>query len=180
MATEKETLSTAAAIQQKQRLEPLHVRIAKLREEARADTPRVPPHEELGPEDAAIRMAAGPAASKRDAERRGVFRDLRPGVSVTAEGTSDDTKTVTTKPSPRFATMDDDELQGVNYNTLSSADLRAYTDELDRRTPERPASSVDDPDDLDLDDDDSIQPGFEPLPWEDHHPDNNGGSNNGS
>jgi hypothetical protein len=104
------------------------------------------------------------------------FHSLLVVGSVTAEGATEGTTAVTTKPSPRFSTMDDDELQAVNYNTLTGSDLRAYTDELDRRTPKRPASANGaDPDDLDLDDDDSIQPGFEPLPWEDHHPDNNGG-----
>jgi hypothetical protein len=183
MAEQPLSTPTAVAIQRTQKLEPLHVRIGRLRDQARAETPKTGPaaaREELGPEDAAIRMAAvASTAGKKDAERRDIMRDLRPGVTVTAEGATEGTKTVTTKPSPRFASMDDAELQAVNYNTLTGSDLRAYTDELDRRTPKRsePANGAD-PDDVDLDDDDSIQPG-QPLPWEGWHPDNNGG-NNGS
>jgi hypothetical protein len=68
--------------------------------------------------------------------------------------------------------MDDDQLQEVDYNDLSSSDADAYIAELDRRTPERPASANGaGPEDLDLDDADEIQPG-EPLPWESWHPDN--------
>jgi hypothetical protein len=179
MAEQPFSTPTAAAVQQQKKLEPLHVRIAKLRAEARAETPKTGPsaREELGPEDAAIRMAVGPAAGKRDAERRGIMRDLRPGTTVTAEG-STDAKGVTTKPSPRFASMTDDELQAVNYNTLTGSDLDAYGAELDRRTPKRPSSANGaDPDYLDLDDDDSIQPG-QPLPWESWHPENNNGGSN--
>jgi hypothetical protein len=42
--------------------------------------------EEVGLEDAAIRVAAGIATGKKDAERRTIFRDLQPGVTVTAKG----------------------------------------------------------------------------------------------
>jgi hypothetical protein len=178
MAEQPLSTPTAAAIQQKQKLEPLHVRIGRLRDQARAEVKKTgpPAREQVGIEDAAIRVAAGPAASKRDAERRGIMRDLRPGTTV--EGTTEGTKSVATKPtSSRFTAMDDDELQAVDYNNLSSSDSDAYVAELEARTPERPASPNGDGgdfDDLDLDDNDEI-PGHQPLPWEAHHPDNNGG-----
>jgi hypothetical protein len=72
-----------------QKPEPLHVRIGRLREEARtteADT--ASGREELNEVDGAIRLASHLAATgtKKGPERRGAMRDLRPGVTVGAEG----------------------------------------------------------------------------------------------
>jgi hypothetical protein len=160
-----------------EKLEPLHVRIGRLREQAPAETPKTPPVREQIDITQAIVLAT---RGKTGAERRAALRDLQVGKTITVEGTSEDTKTVTTKTTPRFSAMDDDELQEVNSNTLSSTDLDDYIAELERRTPERPAPPEGDADldDLDLGEDDSVQPGFETLPWEsydpDHDPSNNG------
>jgi hypothetical protein len=65
------------------KLEPLHVRIGRLREQARVATPRV--REEVGLEDAAIRVVAG-LAGKSGAERREALGGVQVGNTVTAQG----------------------------------------------------------------------------------------------
>jgi hypothetical protein len=69
--------------------EELVTRIGRLRIEHELDTPEpgAPAREQLGVEDAAIRVAAG-LTGKSDAERRAAFRAVQPGATVTAEGTS--------------------------------------------------------------------------------------------
>jgi hypothetical protein len=71
--------------------EELVTRIGRLRIEHELDTPekekRSGAREQLGVEDAAIRIAAG-LTGKSDAERRAAFRAVQPGATVTAEGTS--------------------------------------------------------------------------------------------
>jgi hypothetical protein len=132
-----------------------------LREEARETTP-LPSRQEFGIEDAAIRVAsAASAAGTKDAERREVLRDLRPGTTVAIK----DTRAVATTTTPGFSSMDEDELQAVDPNTLSVAELDAYVSELERRTPEGPALAEDDADLDDLDWEEDTPTGY-PLPWE--------------
>jgi hypothetical protein len=69
------------------RPEPLHIRIGKLRDEARAEavTAGSPAREQLDVVDGSIRVVAG-LAGKSDVERRATLRDVRPGMTVTAQG----------------------------------------------------------------------------------------------
>jgi hypothetical protein len=62
-------------------------RIGKLRDEARAEavTAGTPAREQVGLEDAAIRVAVG-SVGKSDVERRAALREVRPGMTVTAQG----------------------------------------------------------------------------------------------
>lgn len=67
--------------------EPLHVRIGRLRDEARAETAKTgpPAREQVDVMDGAIRVAAG-LTGKSDVERRAAFREVRPGSTVTSKG----------------------------------------------------------------------------------------------
>jgi hypothetical protein len=69
--------------------EELVTRIGRLRIEAELDSPepRAPAREQLGVEDAAIRIAAN-MAGKSDVERRAALREVQPGATITAEGAS--------------------------------------------------------------------------------------------
>jgi hypothetical protein len=69
--------------------EELVTRIGRLRIEAELDSsePRASAREQLGVEDAAIRVAAN-MAGKSDVERRAAFREVHPGATITAEGAS--------------------------------------------------------------------------------------------
>jgi hypothetical protein len=61
--------------------------IGALREDARMEAANAgtPAREQVGLEDAAIRVAAG-LTGKSDVERRAVLRDVRPGSTVTSKG----------------------------------------------------------------------------------------------
>jgi hypothetical protein len=59
--------------------------IGALREEAGTDSAPTSGREQLGVEDAAIRVAAG-LTGKSDVERRAALREVRPGATVTAKG----------------------------------------------------------------------------------------------
>ena len=65
----------------------LHIRIGRLRDAARAEASSTPAaaREQLGLEDATIRVAAG-LAGKNGAERRQVMRDVQVGRTVTPNG----------------------------------------------------------------------------------------------
>jgi hypothetical protein len=74
----------------RQGAEPLHIRIGQLRDKARAEaaaTP-APTREQVSVEDAAIRTASLLAAGgqKPGAERRSIFNDMKPGMTVNAKG----------------------------------------------------------------------------------------------
>jgi hypothetical protein len=147
--------------------------ITVLREEARETTAKTgpPAREQVDVFEAAVRVSKELSGSRtQGADRRAVLRGVQAGTTITPE----DTKAVTTKQTPRFAEMNDDQLQEINHNTLSSADLDGYIAELERRTPERPAPPEGDADldDMDLgDNENGVQPGFEVLPWESFDPD---------
>jgi hypothetical protein len=168
MAVESEQLKAARATGKLSNV------ITVLREEARAETAKTgpPAREQVDVFEAAVRVSKELSGTRtQGADRRAVLRDVQIGRTI--EGDTTKATAVTTKPSPRYATMTDDELQAVDYNNLSSSDLEAYGAELEARTPERPASPNGDGglDELDLDDNDEIQPG-QPLPWESWHKDN--------
>jgi hypothetical protein len=69
--------------------EPLHVRIGKLRDAARAETATTaqPAREQVDVMDGAIRVSAH-MAGKQGAERRAALRDVQPGATITADGAS--------------------------------------------------------------------------------------------
>jgi hypothetical protein len=112
--------------------------IGALREEARAEMANVgmPVREQVGLEDASIRVATG-LAGKSDVERRAALRDLRPGSTVTPQGV----EKATSPGEPRgplkeiydFSQYDDDEIGLIDPATLTEASSDAYVEELDQR-----------------------------------------------
>jgi hypothetical protein len=72
-----------------EKLEPLHVRIGRLREEARAETAKTgpPTREQVDIVDGSIRLAAHlTGQGKTGAERRQAMSGVQPGTTVTARG----------------------------------------------------------------------------------------------
>jgi hypothetical protein len=71
--------------------EELHVRLGRLRDEARGAGTATAGREQLDVVDAAVRVSAG-LAGKSDVERRAALREVQPGSTVTAKGNVEKTR----------------------------------------------------------------------------------------
>jgi hypothetical protein len=160
--------------------EELVTRIGRLRLEAELDSqePRAPAREQLGVEDAAIRVAAN-MAGKSDVERRAAFREVQPGATITAAGASKtrltrDEKLAKTK---AWAETLDEEARAEYLAGDKFAAKSEHAQKLIEEAFDQLDSSSDElTDDVDLnesyyaiaDDEEDIEEdaGFAPLPWE--------------